>query len=104
MITSKETLINQLLGTVYPDKDDKTIYHINMDNALRVLINSGLIIPKKQYELTLERMLNQKILGAPTGSITKLAMAELMLGLALEMAISKEEILKFNMTDQQQGK
>lgn len=97
MITTKEKIINQLLGTVYTDNNNKSIYHVNMDNVLTILIKSGLIIPKKQYEVTLETLLNKRVVGAVGGTVAKHAMAEMMYNLAIEMALSKEEIIKYQM-------
>lgn len=114
MITTKEKIVNQLLGTIYNDLKDKTVLHVNMDNVLSILIANDLIIPKKQFEMHAEALLTKKLVGVPLGHITKYAMAELLYTLALELALSKEELIKYtikhqnddtlNMTDKSPGK
>lgn len=96
MIPKAERIINQLLGTVYTDKKDPTVFRISMDNALKILSNNDYVLPNRQYEMQLENLLNKKLVGTEVQAHTRYSIARGMLALADEMAVSKEDVLSYS--------
>ena len=102
MISQKDRILNQLLGTIYTDKKDNTVFRIQLDNALKIFIEHNLIIPIKQYEATLENLLNAKLPGkTQVTQGTKFMIAQAMYKLATEMSVSKDDITKYHIMNKE---
>lgn len=96
MISTKDRLINQLLGTIYKDKNDASIIRINMDNAAAILSNHGFNLPAQVFEQKLQALLDKKLPGvAKVTKATFYGIALLIHELAVKMHIEEREIIKY---------
>lgn len=98
MIPKKERIINQLLGCIYIDRNDNTVYKLNFDNVLKTLISNDYILHKSEFETRVEDVLNASLAGkAKVGHPTAYAIAEIIFLLAEVMNVSKDDITRFQM-------
>lgn len=95
MIKQSTILINQLLAHVHFDSADKSIIRISFDNVIKILLENDIIVPPKMYEETLNKVLNEKLVGKVQATdTTKWAVAQAILNTAFLLAVSKDDIIK----------
>lgn len=92
MIPQNERLINQMLTAIYIDKNNPTEYRISFDNVLKILISNNYILPNRQYETVVEDILNKKLVGMPVHHATKFAIAKILIDVADQMSVTKEDL------------
>ena len=98
MISKHNRILNALQATVYIDSKDTTTYRISMDNVFKLFAENDIVVPPRQYEETLEKVLNERIAGkVNVTSATSFVIAQAMYNLAQELAISKNDIIKYNL-------
>jgi hypothetical protein len=95
MIKQNTKLVNQLLPLIHFDSADKSVIRIAFDGVLKVLSENDLIVPQKAYEETLNKVLNERLVGKIQASEpTKYVIAQAMLNTAYLLAVSKDDIIK----------
>lgn len=98
MIPKEERIINQLLACVYTEKSDPSVYKLNFDQVLKVLIGNDFILPNRQFEDTVEKVLNAKLAGkAVVSKATKYSIAKIIYHVAEEMCVSKDDITRYHL-------
>lgn len=99
MINTQRRLLNRLETYVYVDKSDETIIHIDFDNVLHCLLDFGVMVPPRQFEDTVEKILNEKIVGKIDANPTaiKIIIGKIMYDVSERMALSSDAVLKHNL-------
>jgi N-acetyl-anhydromuramyl-L-alanine amidase AmpD len=95
MITNKDRLITTILGTIYPDKSDKSILRINIDNLLMLLASYGYNLPNTKFSKAVEDLLNAKLYGARITPGLKYTIATLIIELADKVHVTDEQLIKY---------
>jgi hypothetical protein len=94
MVKQQSKLLNQILAHIHFDKEDKTVVRISFDNVIKILADNDVIVPQKIYETTLEKVLEERLVGkAQVADGTKWIIAQAVLNTALLLAVSKYEII-----------
>lgn len=96
MIDLKTRLENKLLPCVYTDKKDSTFFKINIENVFRVLSDFEYVVPRRQFEDTLEKVLESKTEEniIPADNTGKLYIVHLIINLANMMHVDLADIRK----------
>ncbi len=95
MISKKQRLITELLGTIYKEADNSTAFRMNIFNAVDILTRYGYNLPSKSFEAKLEELLNKRLVGTVVNSGTKNSIALITIELADKFHISEDRIIKF---------
>lgn len=95
MVKQTSKLINQLIAQIHFDKEDRSTVRISFDTVIKILYDSELIVPQKMYEETLNKVLNEQLVGkAQANEPLKYIIAQAMVNTALLLAVSKDEIIR----------
>lgn len=100
MITKLDRLLNQLISTVYIDKNDPSIIRIQFDRALQIFYNADIIVPPKAFENTFKKVVEERLVAKiRANDVAKFAIAQAMMNTAFSLMLSKEELIKLRMQD-----
>jgi hypothetical protein len=100
MINTLDRLVNQLLAVIYIDKNDPSVVRIAFDKALQIFANYEIIIPPKTFEATFTKVVEERLVGKiQANDVAKWAIAQAMTNTAVSLAISKEELLRLKLRD-----
>ena len=100
MINTLDRVINQLLGIIYIDKKDPSIIRISFDQALMILARNEIYVPPKVYEETFKKVIEERLVGKiQANDVAKWAIAQALLNTALTIALTKEDLLKLRLRD-----
>jgi len=102
MIKQHSKLINQIIAHVYFDSNDKSVVRVAFDSVLKILGENDIIVPQKMYEETLNKVLEEKLVGKTAANEPlKYIIAQAILNTAYLLAISKDEIIKYKIKTNQ---
>lgn len=98
MIKTYDRLVNQLLATIYIDKNDNSVIHVSYIDVLKIFEKFDIVVPAKAFENTLNKVFEERLVGKIEATeVSKYAIAQAMLNTALTLAISKEELLRLKL-------
>lgn len=95
MINQNERLIISIIPQLYFDSKDQTQLRMNITNIVKILQDSGIILPQTIFEHTLQKELDQLLVGkAPANKTILRAVAELIVAIAMDVGMTAEEFKK----------
>lgn len=100
MITALDRIVNQLLACIHIDKHDPSLVRITFDQALQIFARHEIIVPPKIFEATFMKVMEERLIGKiQANDVAKFAIAQTMVNTASMLAISKEELLRLKLRD-----
>lgn len=95
MISQRDRLLTQLLGTITREADNKTAFRINISNAVNILSTHGYNLASKSFESLLEEVLNRRLVGSALEANTPYKIAVILLDIAGKCHIPDETIVEY---------